>query len=246
MHGATAGCRTEFVEAYSSLSGATPSLEIEQERNIRSLLRKLPDALSSIGLEIPSGAGSELDALNDSLIQDGPLSVLVHGDPCPDNNVISGSRATFIDFEVADIRSALLDGVYAQVPFPTCWCVNRLPADLVARMEQDYRHEFLRTLNVEVPDGDLVKARVEALAFWIVNDLAEWLLPTCLERDSQWGLITKRQRLLLRLPIFQDFALRQGLLPNLTRLVGEVHARLGELWPEVAPAPLYPAFRPTD
>lgn len=204
---------------------------------------QLPRALARIDVNISDTAAADLEALAFACTHPAPFDALGHGDPCPDNNVISNGQIRLIDFEVASMRPALLDGIYANVPFPTCWCVSRLPDDLVTEMELAYRAELEQRIPSAADGALFFKAEVEASAFWVLNDLAEWLLPRVLEEDRPWGLITNRQRLLMRLPLFATMAEKHSLLPGMSHLARTVHARLKEFWPEVPEVPLFPAFR---
>ena len=61
----------------------------------------------------------------------GPWLALVHGDPCPDNVLLTPQGAALLDFEFAAPGHALLDAAYWRMGFPTCWCAGRVP-DAVA------------------------------------------------------------------------------------------------------------------
>lgn len=67
--------------------------------------------------------------------------VVLHGDVCPDNYVPGasvGETGKFVDFEAARRGNAMLDAACWHMPFPTCWRVARLPAELPARMDATY------------------------------------------------------------------------------------------------------------
>jgi hypothetical protein len=170
-------------------------------------------------------------------------AVLTHGDPCPDNALLVDEEMRLIDFEFAGLRSPLIDGAYGRVPFPTCWCVNRLPENLALAMEATYRAELRHALPWVEEEQAWRRSVVEASAFWLLSDLAEWLLPVALKEERVWGISTFRQRLLMRLPLFAELTREYGHLPALGRLAQQVADQLAERWPELESMPLYPAFR---
>jgi tRNA A-37 threonylcarbamoyl transferase component Bud32 len=86
----------------------------------------------------------ELEALMASMSESGPFLAYTHGDPCPDNCLLSDSRVCLVDFEVAGFRHVLIDGVYGRIHFPTGWCVNRIEQRIVQQMELAYRAELVK------------------------------------------------------------------------------------------------------
>ena len=63
----------------------------------------------------------------------GPFHAYIHGDPCPDNVFFIDGEMLLIDFEFGRFGHALRDALYGRMPFPTCWCCNRLPAGCFTR-----------------------------------------------------------------------------------------------------------------
>jgi hypothetical protein len=153
----------------------------------------------------------------------------------------------FFDFEFCGFRHALLDAAYFRSPFPSCWCVNRLPEGMPARMEAAYRAE-LAPARPEAADGAAFgTAMAHACAYWLLWTLA--LAPDAgldlagaLARDTPWGTASVRQRHLLRLETFAADADARGALPALAETAAALAGRLRALWPE-AGMPLYPPFR---
>lgn len=64
----------------------------------------------------------------------GPFTVLLHQAACPDHVAVGADRLRLIDFELARPSRALIDGLYPQSPFPTCWYCNMIPDDLSAEL----------------------------------------------------------------------------------------------------------------
>jgi Ser/Thr protein kinase RdoA (MazF antagonist) len=117
---------------------------------------------------------------------------LVHGDPCPDNVLITGPGCRLIDFERASMASAALDFAYLLSPFPSCWCFGLLPADLVATAIAAYE-EAVAAAGVVLDDawGEAVTA---ALALFAAVRIGDWR-GRPLDDGDVWGTTTARPRL---------------------------------------------------
>ncbi len=147
-----------------------------------------------------------------------------------------------IDFEFACYGHALHDGLYGRLPFPTCWCANAVPSDVITQMEDVYRTEF----SVGCPEalGDQIFGREAAVvaAYWVFNSL-KWNLPDAQDQDEKWGIAGTRARILSRLLMFLDAARKSDQMPALRDLYTQALIELQNRWPEAAPLPLYPAFQ---
>ncbi len=101
------------------------------------------ETIHTLNVAPVAGIEDELKQLTSVMENPGPFLAYTHGDPCPDN-ILTGTSGKLFDFEFGAYRHALIEGVYAHMPFPTCWCVSRLPAHVVHRMETSYRMELAR------------------------------------------------------------------------------------------------------
>ena len=158
------------------------------------------------------------------------ISALTHGDTCPDNVLLTEDGARFIDFELAGFRHPMLDGVYARVPFATCWCVNRLPPESSPRSS---RRTGERSA---IRRGSIERRRTGGCSGCCTRRCGGSRLE---EADETWGISTRRQRLAMR---WGDFADRAD-VNVLAAFGGRVRDAVAERWPETEPMPLYPAFR---
>src|SRR5271166_40016 len=93
-------------------------------------------AVAQVGVTPAAGLGGELAEI--AAVVD-RATVFSPGDICPDNNMLTADGIRFLDFESAGYHSAFLDAAYIRMPFSTCWCVFRLPAELAAAAEAAYR-----------------------------------------------------------------------------------------------------------
>jgi hypothetical protein len=196
-----------------------------------------------------AGFHDEFEEAASAMQTSSPFWALTHGDLCPGNNRYLDGNLRFFDFERCGIRHALFEGVYGRVPFPTCSCVNRLPAHLPGQMETVYRSELEKGCPQAGDDWQFQQAVVKACACWMViitpamrGGTWDWQLPDA--EDKQWGTSTMRQRTLLRLDSFGDLTEQFGCLEIMGATARLIATRLRSLWPpEADQMPLYPAFR---
>ncbi len=196
------------------------------------------------GLGVPAGVGftEELDAVVAAIESRGPFFWYIHGDPCPDNVFWNGKELRLIDFEFGGFGHAFLDAAYGRMLFPSCWCANRLPQDLVSRTEAVYRAELVKGCPEVQEDRIFEAALATACGFWLLSTLSRQL-PNAVEADRTWGIATVRQRLLARLEAFIATAEEFGQLPALRGMASRLLEVLHKAWPETPPLPLYPAFQ---
>jgi hypothetical protein len=239
MHAATIGREAEYRRLRDTLV-ASPQPDPAQSDNAHSRFREGCDALA---ITLTPSFEADLGVVTDAMREPGPFLAYTHGDPCPDNNRVADGQLRLFDFEFGAFRHALGDGVYGHVPFPTCWCVNRLPAEIPSRMEAAYRLELMKGCPEAADDTRFHHAVVEASAHWILETTG-WHLRDALKEDGKWGISTPRQRLILRLDNLAALTAAFGYLEALGATAQEIAAHLRARWPaEAAEMPLYPAFR---
>lgn len=94
-------------------------------------------AMTALGLPT-GGIPGELDELIAILGSSGHVG-LVHGDACLDNKHLAAGHCRLFDFETSAWGPFVLDAVYLLAPFPSCWCLARLPAAFAAPAMAAYR-----------------------------------------------------------------------------------------------------------
>jgi aminoglycoside phosphotransferase (APT) family kinase protein len=127
-------------------------------------VRSLSAYAAELGVPVPSAAAWEhLRQLGDRL-ESGP-AVLSPGDTCPDNNVDTPGGLMLLDFEAAQWRHPAWDVAYLVVPWPTCWCSWRLPAEVaeqaIGRYQQASERPWARSAGFRAD----VEAAVTVWAF---------------------------------------------------------------------------------
>jgi hypothetical protein len=244
MHAATIGRQEEFNHLRLGLGKQVDDLQ----KTTTGLISRWSVFVDSLGLAPAAGMADDLARMRQSILDPGPFLAYIHRDPCPDNWLKVGDRMRLFDFEWGGFRHALLDGMYGRIHFPTCWCVNRFPADLPEEMENIYRLELAHGCPQAGEDTVFYPAVVETCAFWFLVTCEGWNGPASLmEEDGQWGIATLRQRVLVRGKILSDLTDRFHHLQVLGDTIRRLLEILRSRWPEEADLmPLYPAFRDLD
>lgn len=216
-----------------------PSNEVERER----LLKIFNDACTVIGVEPCWGYDSEMQRVARYVSDPGPFLALSQTDTCPDNCLRMGSEMRLLDFEFGVFQHALNDGSRARSNFPTCWCVYRLPEQVIQQVETVYRAELVKRCPEAADDTRFYHAITEACIYWTIESLGMFM-PRILEQDERWGTSMVRQRLLVRLDTIVRTTAEYEYLEALGATTHRMVAKLRTLWPpEADQMPYYPAFQ---
>ncbi|GAA3812404.1 hypothetical protein GCM10022226_36360 [Sphaerisporangium flaviroseum] len=195
---------------------------------------------AEFGLSASAAVSAELGALLDRLQRMTGHSLL-HGDPCPGNDLHTSSGLRFVDFEQAVLGNGIIELAYLRIAFPTCWCATALPEPLLRRAEEAYRTAWRDATGAEL-QGDLV----DACAGWLIRGdaLAEKAHRTGVDHlaripheDWRWGIATARQRLLHRLGIVSEITRDHDRLAELGEFCAAMRSRILARWPSLEPLP---------
>ncbi|SDG08842.1 Phosphotransferase enzyme family protein [Lentzea fradiae] len=172
----------------------------------------------ALGVEI-GGAEAELT------FEDTGRFDLLHGDPCPGNDLYTERGARFIDLEGAALGDGLTELVYLRIGFPTCAIVTETPRGLREAAEQVYFAERGFTEGLEdacvrwLVQGDALVPRSE-------RDGTDHLARV-LDEDWRWYSATARARLLYRTRVVATFT---DTHPRTSALAQRLHERMSRLW----------------
>jgi hypothetical protein len=238
LHLTTQGARAEFGAQLAARSGGTVP-ESAMPGIVADSVSALASFCDHLGVAVPDGAEQAIAQLPDRLSAAGPAALTL-ADACPDNNVLAGTGYVLIDFEEAEWRHVAWDVAYLTVPWPSCWCSFRLPAEVTARAIERYRAGLAGSLPyVSTPafDDDVALATTG----WALLS-ASWFLRRALAddqplHDAVAGLPTRRAIILHRLGSAQLDVSQ----PAMAELAGRLRAELVQRWGEV-PLGLAPAF----
>lgn len=208
----------------------------------RRLVGKLDAACGRIGVKAHRGAKTEMKTVAAFSAAPGPFLAYTHGDPIPMNALPVGGERKLFDFEFGEFRHALRDGIYGRVCFPTWYHINRVPNDVVEKMEIAYRAELAKGCPEAADDTLFFRSIVEACAYWAIHSRLNFIEKVW-EEDHKWGISTQRQILLLCFDIFGQVSEEFGHLEALGATIRDIAAKLREHWTDLEEMPYYPAFR---
>lgn len=198
------------------------------------------DLAGRLGVPVPPSTAGELGAVLARLDGAG-VDVLLHGDPCPDNAVVTDDGIRFVDLEGAQRGPAVVELAYLRIGFPTCWCVATVPAAQVTAAETAY-HDTRRALGHAELSGELADACIS----WLVQGDALVQrarrrstdhLTALTRRDWAWGTATARERLLHRLHVVATMAAGRAHLTGIVTLTTGMRATVQQRWPRLSALP---------
>ncbi|WP_030613655.1 aminoglycoside phosphotransferase family protein [Streptomyces sclerotialus] len=218
-------------------AGVLPRWQGPNQADIASFL----GLAAALQVPVKPGVTDELHALVNRLAQVPGRAALLHGDPCPGNDLHTTTGVGFIDLEQASLGSGVTELAYLRIGFPTCWCVTSAPAPLLERAEHAYRTAW-RTATGAEAQGSLT----DACAGWLLRGdaLVERArrestdhLARIPDRDWKWGTATARQRLVHRLGVVSRMTADHTSLSGLGRLSTGMRRRMLARWPALQPVP---------
>lgn len=181
--------------------------------------------------------GAELEALCARLAARGDRRQLLHGDPCPANDLHTDDGVRLVDFEQASLGDGAVELAYLRIGFPTCWCSTAPAPGLVAEAEAAYQEASGRRPTAdEIADactGWLIRgdALVERARRETTDHLARMV-----EQDWTWGTATARERLAHRLGVVATLV-DGDRLAETARLAAGLRAAMLKRWPGLRPLP---------
>ncbi|MFI9787739.1 hypothetical protein ACIHEI_30165 [Kitasatospora sp. NPDC051984] len=230
--------RAEFAALWQQHTQGLPSWEDEpwQLQNADAFL----DLLTECGLTAPPGLAEELTAVGTAGGERYPG--FTPGDTCPDNNLITADGLRLIDFEAAGYQSVFLTAAYCRMPFSSCWCVHRLPADLARRIEEAYRSQVVTQYPELAEETHWQAGMAQAVVVWTVDSTVH-LLRRSLPEDG-WTHRTRRP-VPTRRQVLRHRWTSALELPGYPAFTATMRLLLSEIaagW-DVPELPGYPAFR---
>lgn len=260
------GNDTQAAEAglleYAEIHGRLHALSIGRQEKYRGIREALgPDNPSAIhasydwlfptlhsmaeqlGVPLQPGVDEDLTQLATTLSEPGPFYTFKQTDAAPDNCLWHDGHLRLIDFEGARYAHALLEGTYCRMPFPTCWCVYRIPEAIMQRAENAYRAELARACPAASDDTLFYHGVAEACIYWSLSFHA-WMRPLeeMLVQDHHSVALTDRQRSLLYVQAAARASEEFNHLRALGTTLRSIADELATRWPEAVEPPYYPAF----
>jgi hypothetical protein len=239
---ATAARRSEYGRLWQGYLGGRP--DRRPVAGLTSRVLAAPAQAERLGVRLPDGLDAEVAEVAAAVGSD-DLAVFSPGDMCADNALLTTAGIRLFDFEDAGFHSAFLDAAYLRMPFSTCWCVFRLPAEVASAAEQSYRDRASLAWPALADDAIWSDGVRRAAAAWTLSSMS-WLLRRCLRRDASMNpdaAVAPRTRQLMRYR-WQWLAADLDAAGDLPVIAGLLRSLLAatEHW-QAPDLPLYPALR---
>ncbi|MGX4732286.1 aminoglycoside phosphotransferase family protein [Kitasatospora griseola] len=197
----------------------------------------------TLDVPAPPGARAEAEALLARLSAVPVRHALLHGDPCPGNDLHTADGVRFVDFEQSSLGPGAAEFAYLRIGFPTCWCSTAAPAAVLAEAEAAYRAAWRAATGTAAPTpADLADAcvgwllRGDALVPKAQRGTADQLA-RMQHADWTWGNATARRRVLHRLRAVAALADADTALPVFGRFCATLATRARTAWPTAGPLP---------
>ncbi|OKJ07571.1 phosphotransferase [Kitasatospora sp. CB01950] len=197
----------------------------------------------ALDVPAPPGARAEAEDLLARLSATPVRHALLHGDPCPGNDLHTADGVRFVDFEQAALGPGAAEFAYLRTGFPTCRCSTAPPPAVLAEAEAAYRATWRAATGTEAAGRAEL---ADACAGWLLRGDA--LVPRA-ERgtadylarlhhaDWTWGNTTARRRLLHRVRAVAALADADTALPIFGRFCATLATRIRTAWPTAGPLP---------
>src|SRR5215831_2684893 len=179
--------RPLFHDPWSSASSYAPE-------EVRQATTEYRAVLSALGVPTQVGLDDEIEHVTRVVEEHtGAFLTLCQGDQNTMRQCIrQGGEHRMIDFGVAGLRHALIEGI----PHRITWgCVNRIPRRLFTRLEEAYRNELVTGCVAAKDKSRFWQAMIEAAARWSIFHII-WRVPDALRADRPRGAATLRQQVL--------------------------------------------------
>ncbi|MFL6137129.1 MAG: hypothetical protein ACJ74O_04935 [Frankiaceae bacterium] len=247
-----------WVDALADLHAATARAGAELRRELAArdpalaadgtpaLLARAADDLAAhlprLGVAPSDEALAELRGLREALAPLPGRAALTPTDACPDNNLLAGGRLVLLDYEGAEHRHVAWDAAYLRLPWPSCWCSWRLPADVAEEALERYRERLAPAMPyvaTEQFDRDLATATVG----WALVSTG-WFLPRAFDDPppDDPRIVAPRRQALLQHRLGLAAGLADRAPRALAELAGRCAAAMAGAWGE-RPLALAPAWR---
>lgn len=242
LHSNTVGYSSIYDRLFKTVSGHNkPPPRVNYDEAIAQIHRWL----DFLEISIEPNFSQDLAHIFDTVTHPGPYSAYVHADACPDNILHTGKTVRLIDFEFGNFGHALIDAVFGRMMFPSCWCANRLPREIIMQMESTYRSELIQGCSAAEDDELFEGSLVNACGYWLLSNFFRHL-DTALEQERPYGpngVATVRQHILGRLEAFISTSMEFGRLSGLRGTASRLLDKLSHQWQDTPSMPLYPAFQ---
>jgi tRNA A-37 threonylcarbamoyl transferase component Bud32 len=191
-----------------------------------------------LGVPAADEVGTELETSLNRLAERSQRADLLHGDPCPNNDLHTADGVRFVDFEQASLGDGMVELAYLRIGFPTCWCSTAQPPELLAEAEAAYAAASGRPIDepalADACAGWLIRG--DALVEKALRETRDHLTRLTVE-DWKWGTVSARERLAHRLGVVGATASDDGPLSETARLAERMRKAMLKRWPGLRALP---------
>ncbi len=240
LHARTAGCGEEMQDALNR-SATRLNVTAPPAAGTPTMLARSADSLTAdlplLGVTPSPQALTELRGLDGLL--DGPDQAwaLTPADACPDNNRLTADGLVLLDLEGAQLRHVAWDVAYLLVPWPSCWCSWRPPADVAETALESWR----AAIGLLYAHEPAFKRDLSTVTLGWAMTSAGWFVRRAVQDDHPHPATPSRKAMVQhRLTLAVENANPQ--LSALTALAEELLQATYDAWGDV-PLELAPAFR---
>ncbi len=239
MHAATIGKEKEFQEV-CSLYGAHQA-EGDRTDNLPSKLLLFERNVRQLGFKDAPGLTQVIENAIGSMEDPHPFFSFVHGDTTLANAFLTSHGIRIFDLESGGTRHCLTDGAFSRMRYLESSLAQQIPVDLRRRMMNVYR-EGLSSGCPDAMDDDLfLPAFTACCACWMAKQCDRLLAN--LEKDTQWGRASERQRVVTALENFTEISREFDLFAALGETAASMSQELRSRWSETeCSLPVYKAL----
>lgn len=180
---------------------------------------------------------------------------LSSGDPSVVNCKVINGQVSFLDFEEACLRPALVDAAVLHFLYPTGGPSWQVPRGMALQLESVYRAELARVCPAATEDASSYGGIAAAGAAWMILRMARLPLVDAGPDRDPWQLLppdwsgpiparSRRRQLVAIVETWIGLAGRANSLCALATWCESVTGALRDRWPEASEEfPFYPAFK---
>lgn len=245
LHAAARGHEEAFVSRQTRVGTRSPLSDstIDQRDRHDAFFR----ALGAMGITPGGGFWDEVVEMETLIHEGSPFWSLIHADAGPHNVLLADEGSRLIDFEFSVYRNAMCDLVGPRLGFPQTMATGEVTEDAVLAMETAYRLAVAESIPESEDDGIFHRHRAAAAGHWALNRWAHiWR-----DHVGQIGVGEKPSERFARavgdtLLVFGGFVAAAGETGDFTavaKAVAGFTSGLMRRWPDLEPAPIYPALR---
>jgi hypothetical protein len=203
-------------------------------------------AFEAMGVDPGARLWNEVIELESLIHDDSPFRSLIHADAGPHNVLISSGVSRLIDFEFAVFGNALCDVVGARLGFPQTMGVGQVPTVARARLEDAYREAVVPGIPNGEDEALFRRHLAAACGHWALNRWTHgWRAHLSSIPDGERpteAAVTAMKSLWLVIDGFVAASRDYGAFQLVADALGRSRETATKRWPELVPAPVYPAL----